>query len=160
MNITFSTETAIEFFLPLINELQEELGERFSASMHNWCGIGERPYPLPTWQVFLARNEAGEVVGLCSYYQQQGDLPEKYWIGWIGVLKRYRRMGIARKMLEFVRHEVEQRGGRELWVYTDQAGAEALYLAFGLQSAGRFSFTGLQQAAARGQEAVFRMTMP
>jgi GNAT superfamily N-acetyltransferase len=157
MPITLSQEKSIESFMPLIGDLKEELGERFSVSMHNWCGIGDRPYPLPVWEVFLARNIENKVVGVCSYYRQQEDPIDKYWIGWIGVLKAYRRKGIARVMLEFILQQVKAQGAKELWVYTDQAGAEALYKSFDFQPAGQFFETGLRQAAARGHEAVLRM---
>lgn len=159
MELTFNTEKQIDSYQELIDDLTDELGSRFGGSMRNWCGIGTRPYPLPVWNVYLVRNTSGDAIGVCSYYRQEDDPPGRYWVGWIGVLKRFRRQGIAGQMFARVRAEVEQLGANQLWVYTGTPEAASFYRAMGMAPAGRFEQVGLEQAAASGDESVFEMRL-
>lgn len=145
-------------FLPVIEALQPELGERFPISMQNWCGIGERPYPLKIWKVYIAYDvESNRAVGIYSFYQQENDPEGRFWIGWIGVVSSYRRKGIGAEFLAKVEQEVRELGARELWVHTDadNVGAMEFYKAFGMSSWGQFRNMGVQQASAEDDGAVF-----
>ena len=157
MQLKFTTHKSIKAYQELIDELTDDLGTRFGESMKNWCGIGTRPYPLPVWQVYLVRNVNDDAVGICSYYRQENEPRERFWIGWIGVLKRHRRAHIATAMFCKIRSEAEQLGARELWVYTGTRQAESFYAAMGMAKTGRFEEVGLPQAAAAGDESVFAM---
>jgi ribosomal protein S18 acetylase RimI-like enzyme len=159
MDVTYVQDRNIGAYQLLLVELGDELGDRFRESIKNWCGIGMRPYPLPTWQLFLAKNEEYRVLGLCSYYQQLEDPVKRFWIGWIAVRKGVRRRHIASRMLDFICDEVIKRGARELWVYTDSAPAERLYRSFGMIPVGRFAEFQLKQAAASGREIVLRKSI-
>lgn len=147
-------------FLNVSRQLGPELGRRFSVSIENWCGIGERPYPLPLWKLFLCK-EAGEIVGLCSYYQQEDDPPDRFWVGWIGVLPAFRRQGMGRTMLEWVEQQMRARGGVHSWVYTERknVGAMEFYADAGYQSEGLFGSTGLPQAAADDDSPLFKKNL-
>lgn len=159
MRLAFTIDKDIASYQDLVHDLTPVLGTRFGESMKNWCGIGHRPYPLPTWQVYLVRDGHNHPVGVCSYYQQEADPAGRFWIGWIGVPTRLRRRGIASAMFTHVRSEVQQRGARELRVYTGTAEAESFYIAMGIAPAGRFRETGLEQAAASGDEAVLTVQL-
>ena len=159
MPLAFIVDRNVTSYEPLALELSDELGSRFRQSMANWSGIGTRPYPLPVWQVYVTRDETHNLVGVCSYYQQEDDPPGRYWVGWIGVLKRYRRSGKATEMWCRVRDEVMALGATQLWVYTDSSDAEAFYRSVGMVSAGTFAETGLEQAAAGGDESVLCMNL-
>ena len=90
--LIFSKSQQLADYLPLIAGLSAELGSEFSRSMRNWCKLEPRPYPLLDWDVFLVRHNRC-IVGICSHYRQPDDSLQRYWIGWIGVLKEYRRRG-------------------------------------------------------------------
>lgn len=155
--LRFTESRNIEDYRPLIAELTDELGARFGGSMENWCGIGSRPYPLPIWQVYLVRDESGEAIGVCSYYRQVDDPAGRYWIGWIGVRKASRRQGSASTMFAHVLKQLIALGADDVWVYTGSEGAEHFYRAMGMHDVGQFHETGLEQAAAAGDESVLRM---
>ncbi len=141
-------------FSAIVDELGAELGDRFAKSIANWCGVGERPYPLPTWQIYLTSIDQvqAEPIGICSYYRQIEDSPGRFWIGWIGVRPKFRRQGHALTMLRFVLARLRQLGAEEIRVYTDNPAAVALYRRMGMAVDGTFSQTGLTQAAAKGDE--------
>ena len=157
-SLQFTESRNIDDYRPLIAELSAELGARFGGSMENWCGIGSRPYPLPVWQVYLVRDAAGEAVGVCSYYRQEEDPPGRHWIGWIGVRKASRRQGVAAAMFTHVLKQLEAMNPTEVWVYTSSKGAEQFYRAMGMHDVGHFHETGLEQAAAAGNESVLMMS--
>jgi len=139
---------------------EQELGARFRGSMKNWCGIGERPYPLPVWKVWLISRATAPTsfVGVCSLYQQEDDPPTRYWLGWIAVQPAERRKGLASAAINHVLKEALRRGATELWVYTDGPNrpAEQFYLARGFELVGFFHEAGLPQAAATDNCVMFR----
>ena len=69
-----------------------------------------KSYPLKTWELFLVKNAFGNVIGFYSYYQQENDPPHKFWIGWIGVKKCYRRMGFASEFINCIEQTVSKLG--------------------------------------------------
>lgn len=149
-------------FRTVIDELQPELGERFPISIENWCGIGHRPYPLPVWNVFLVKEGAcveSETIGICSYYRQDADPPQRFWIGWIGVRPKYRRRGRATAMLSKICSDLRARGANRICVYTSNPEAVALYQSIGMSIEGAFAEIGLFQAAAAGDETLLCMSL-
>ena len=145
-------------FRTIIQELEGELGSRFPLSMASWCGIEQRPYPLPVWEVFLVAWKSQYPVGICSYYQQVSDSPDRFWLGWLGVLPMYRRHGIATRAVAEVERRVTKRGAKDLWVHTDEPnrGAIAFYLALGFTHCGRLEALGLPQASASSESIVLK----
>jgi ribosomal protein S18 acetylase RimI-like enzyme len=146
-----STRSLVDFNV-VIDELRGELGERFPHSIENWCGIGIRPYPLPVWVVYLVTSPDGCPIGVCSYYKQIDDPSERFWIGWIGVRPKFRRLKMASKMLAHVVAELSGVGAKSISVYTSNPAAVALYQSIGMSIEGIFASMGLEQAAATGDE--------
>jgi RimJ/RimL family protein N-acetyltransferase len=162
MNIYSATTRNIADFNPIVSKLQNELGERFPISIQNWCGIGQRPYPLKNWNVFIGRDKDRNTdLGIYSYYQQQDDPSDKFWIGWIGVVSSERRKGIATKFIELILCDIKDLGARSLWVHTDNnnKNAIALYKSVGMNIWGDFSNTGAQQASASENTIVLWMKL-
>jgi ribosomal protein S18 acetylase RimI-like enzyme len=112
----------------LIEELTSELGERFPVSMQNWCGIGERPYVLPFWEVYVVKCD-DETVGIAGLYRRNEDPRDRCWIGWLGVRPGYRCRGIAQGTVDELQRLASGYGFKELWVHTDEnnPAAAALY---------------------------------
>ena len=162
MSIISILSKSYDEFEPVVSALKAELGPRFPVSMQNWCGIGERPYPLLNWHVYLGKDETtGEIVGVFSYYQQDNDPPDRFWVGWIGVLPSQRRKGFATKFLDRVKDEVIKLGGKELWVHTgaDNIGAIDFYKDYGMQPWGEFKDVHVEQASAEDDSAVLWMSI-
>lgn len=147
-------------YAPLIEELTSELGERFPLSMKNWCGIGERPYPLPFWQVYVLKC-GGETVGISGLYRRHEDPPERCWIGWLGVRPGYRRRKIAQRAIGELKRLATRDGFKELWVHTDESNRAAVAL-YELE---RFCSVSNVQDLCRGRSSdprdrVFRLRLP
>lgn len=124
-NLEFIQSKQIKDFKTLIDELPVELGNSFPRSMRNWCGLEPRPYPLTEWQIYLAILNKN-IVGICSYYKQQDDPLKRYWIGWIGVLKPWRKKGIGSTMINFIEDKLCKLRATESWVYTDKENINAI----------------------------------
>ena len=156
MKLKYFCSTRYSDFHNVVQELRNDLGERFPVSIQNWCGIGSRPYPLNIWKIYLAKDMRGNELGLFSYYQQNGDPDYQYWIGWIGVTPRFRRLGIASQFLKILEEEVVSLGARELLVYTDRENNDAinLYIKHGMSEWGCFRETNSEQAAANDDSIV------
>lgn len=81
--------------------------------------IGAVPKDRDVHLHWLVRSDSGEaigVVGLYSYYEYKGDA----WLGWFGVLPRFRGQGLARRAFEFFEEEARKRGFKNVRLYTDE----------------------------------------
>jgi ribosomal protein S18 acetylase RimI-like enzyme len=162
MNFISFQSYQISDYTLIIEKLKDELGERFPHSIRSWCGLETRPYPLVNWNLYLASDvQGGSILGLYSYYQQPGDPPEKFWIGWLGVLPEYRRQGLATQFLAKVIHSVKVYRGEELWVHTDRSNIAAiqLYMQAGMSYWGEFNKLNIRQASADRDSAVLWMPL-
>lgn len=147
-NLEFTQSLDISDYKLFISELTSELGQSFQRSLYNWCKLKERPYPLVDWQIFIVK-ENSIPVGICSHYRQPEDLLNRYWIGWIGTLRKYRRIGIGSAMLGFIEKRLfNEYRAKEAWVYTENTEAILFYEINGYRKAGLFNDTGLRQDAA------------
>lgn len=140
---------SIQHFEPLMAEL--EFGDRFCRSMRNWCGMGERPYPLAFWQVYLAQIDR-TAIGVCGLYQFPDTPPEEVWLGWLGIRPQFRRQGWGTQMLKQIMDRAIAFGFRDVWVFTetDNQAAIAFY-----QNAG---FTELGPASTLCSEVTHDLT--
>ena len=107
----------IEDFIPVLKGLPE-LGDPFLLSMLHWCGIGQRPYPLRQWQVFLLEVEDA-VIGVTGFYQRMETAVADGWIGWLGVVPTFRGRGCGRQMLALTEDRAASADLRRLLVYCD-----------------------------------------
>lgn len=157
MRIVYRKSNHLEDFRPIIAGLSSDLGDRFPTSIENWCGVGSRPYPLPVWEIFLAYQE-DQPIGICSYYKQQEDSANQMWIGWIGVLKDYRRNRIGSQMLNWIEDRILAAGCTDVWVYVEPGQDDTIqfYQSNGYQLQALFETIGRTQAAAKNSSPVLR----
>jgi GNAT superfamily N-acetyltransferase len=125
MTITYKISENYNDYIKLINECQLILGPRFHQSIKNWCKIGERPYPLLNWRIYLVENEI-ECVGICSYYQEPNLREEVFWLGWLAIRPVFRRKKIGTAMLNFIISKIKDLGCAELLVHTDSENIDAI----------------------------------
>jgi len=83
-------------------------------------------------QYFVALGK-GKVVGEIGWYHDDGGFAGKalgknfpygkniYWLGHFAVDPNFRGKGVGTALLEYLEDVIKKLGGRELWVYTDQA---------------------------------------
>lgn len=123
--VQLTPSRALTEYAPCFAELAPALGERFAESIANWCGIGERPYPLAYWDVWVVHAGA-ELAGVASLYRRVEDPPTRCWIGWFGLLTRARGRGYGQRVLQLLEVKARAQGAAELCVYTDQHNVAAL----------------------------------
>ena len=109
----------------LIHHLTAELGERFPESMKNWCGIGERPYPLDFWQVYLV-SVNGELAGVTGLYRQPESPSSICWVGWFGLLPHFRGRSVGASVIAELEQVARGFGFKEMRVYTDEINETAI----------------------------------
>jgi ribosomal protein S18 acetylase RimI-like enzyme len=155
--IVFESPTNYSAFTWILQECAGSLGPRFAVSIANWCGIGERPYPLRTWRIFIAyaRNEE---MGICSYYQEPTDDAQTFWLGWLAVRPHFRCQGAGARMITFILSEITKLGGTTACVFTDQDNIQAisLYRQLGFEVVGQLSPTESIQASAGADSLLLR----
>ena len=78
-------------------------------------GYGGRMRFLKYWIAYLN----GEPVGICGI-TEYFDYPDDCFLGWYGVLDKFRRQGLGRKMFNFCKAEAENLGYKTLRLYTDE----------------------------------------
>jgi GNAT superfamily N-acetyltransferase len=111
------TAKEINLLLPVMNELADDLGDRFLLAMLHWWGIGSRPAPLEFWQVFLIRT-LDEIVGVSGLYRQPESPAHLCWLGWFAVRPKFRRKGFGSAAIQATADYARALGRKELWVYT------------------------------------------
>lgn len=157
MKLDFRRTKDYSAFSPIVAECTRDLGPRFPESMANWCGIGARPYPLKSWEVFVAAS-ANDVVGVCSYYQEINEEDDIYWIGWLCVRPTYRRMGIGKDMIGFILKMVADLGAKTVFVHTTAGNRPAIqfYRRLGFVDVGKLAERAVTQASAEADSIVLR----
>ncbi len=103
-----------------------ELGARFPKSMENWCGIGERPYPLKFWQVFLARDREGNSIGVSGLYQQEVTDAKTVWLGWFGIVPEWRGRGMGPQLLKQTLDKARELHFEKVLVYCEKTAEKAI----------------------------------
>jgi ribosomal protein S18 acetylase RimI-like enzyme len=73
-------------------------------------------------------NEEDKPVGLSGLYVENAD-KESAWLGWFGVLPKYRRMGYATEMIRHFEESARAEGFKHARLYTntDNTAARAFY---------------------------------
>jgi GNAT superfamily N-acetyltransferase len=149
----------VTYFIPqnnadisnIVRILEPELGPEFRESIFSWVTDKQRPYKLEVWQVYIARDRATNMdIGIFGFYRHEGDIPGRYWIGWLGVAPQFRGKGVGSFLIQAIEEELSHFNAHELWVYTENNNRQALALfrKNGLSIWGRFLDTGLPQTAA------------
>jgi len=119
--LEFFDSQEIVDFLPLLKGL-DELGDRFRLSMLHWCGHGQRATPLDYWRVHLVRQD-GTTIGVCGLYRPPNESLDVFWLGWLGILRPYRRQRIASFILKRMHEEAQALGAKEIRVFTESRNA-------------------------------------
>lgn len=135
----------------VITMLEPELGSAFRDSVLSWVTDKQRPYKLEVWRIYVARDKkTGKDIGIFGFYRHEGDKPGRYWIGWLGVAKEFRRKGIGSMMIQVIERELLNFDVDELWAYTESCNFAAISLLQknGMSICGRFLDTKLPQQAA------------
>jgi GNAT superfamily N-acetyltransferase len=141
-------------FESIVSELEPDLGPEFRRSMMNWCGQGERPYPLAYWRVFLFMTKEDTPVAIGGLYRQDSDPPDQFWIGWLGVRPNWRRKGIGSVILSYLEQQAGLERATALQVYAAQT-ETAFYLRAAYEQT-QTSVASLQQAGAEADDVVLR----
>lgn len=135
----------------IIRLLEPELGSEFRDSILSWVGNKERPYKLDVWKVFIVQDLATKRdAGVFGFYHHEGDRIGRYWIGWLGVAKEFRRKGFGSMMIRAIEDELSSTPASELWTYTERDNRAALSFFYknGMRIQGLFSDTQLPQKGA------------
>ena len=82
------------------------------------------------WIWYLSTSEVpmGMPIGMSGIYTEESD-PESAWIGWLGVLPKFRRERFGTRMLNDFQQEARERGFKFARLYTNEGNlaARALY---------------------------------
>ena len=107
----------IQYFLPLLKEMTE-FNERFLLAMLRWCGYGrKRCIELAQWDVYVVFH-LDQSIGVTGIYCEQGDPAERCWLGWFGIIPRYRRKKIGSYLFNSTCNIASEKGFSHLYIYT------------------------------------------
>lgn len=86
-----------------------------------YCGIiplQDDHKPL-FWDMWLVYNDQAQLIGLCSVYEDSSK--KRCWLGWYGVLPKFRYLGYGEKILNYAERAALVKGFTELYCYcTDE----------------------------------------
>ena len=85
--------------------------------------VDEREYNKRCW---VAKDKAGEVVGISGLYELRGDSPTHAWLEWFAVKPDQQRKKVGEKLLTYAEGRARQTGKSHLFLQTsDRKGREA-----------------------------------
>ena len=137
MKIEIIETKNIKYFLPLFKELTE-FGDRFLLAMLRWCGYGRERYePLKMWEVYIVFVD-DEPAGVSGLYQNLDTPDDVFWIGWLGIRPKFRKLKISNTIMEDIEKRCIDKGATEIRVNTDDWNkvALSLYHKFGYREVG------------------------
>lgn len=116
-SISFYQSKNIHDYKAILAGLQEDFEMEHWPYILTWCGIldNDLEHMGKYWEVWLIEVDEKKV-GICGIYSLKRDTTEM-WLGWFGVLKPYRRMGIGGVALEFMEIEASKAGCKRLISY-------------------------------------------
>lgn len=64
----------------------------------------------------------GEIIGLSGLYDEPNEMPkESAWLGWFGVLEKYRNKGYGTEIIKYFESEAKKLGYKYCRVYTEDS---------------------------------------
>jgi GNAT superfamily N-acetyltransferase len=100
-------------------------------------------------EYYVLRGEGGTIYGVSGLYRQKEDEGESsFWIGWLGVDKDYRQLGLGSRLLSETIRKAEAMGARALKVYSSSHPNEA-------RANEMYSKLSAEEPAKKGDENLF-----
>lgn len=103
-----------------------------SIKVHEGLDKNSEEYRMSD-KYYLVKNENGEKIGLWGIYTEKS--PEEAWLGWFGVLPKFRNNGYGSEIMEIFIEFCKQHGFKRIRLYTDEVDnnkACKLYEKFGM----------------------------
>lgn len=132
----------IQSYSPLLDGLYEDFGCHFYMSILRWCkliSIGQRRGDGTEvfWEIWIVKKD-NETIGICGLYSLAPKSTETLWLGWFGVLPKYRNNNLGGEILNWLKKEGKKRGAKTLMSYVDQDGKPLqFYKRHGFRELGR-----------------------
>lgn len=94
----------------LIRGFRKEFGKSFEEAINDWCNkepIEKGAY----WQVWLMVNaKTGEVIGITGLYSLPPYNNFEVFLGWFGILPKYRKMRLGTDLLKWTSAKAKRLG--------------------------------------------------
>ena len=113
----------INKFRPLFRGLEDEFGTDHYDAILEWCNILDKTVYF-FWEIYLIRINK-KIVGICGLYSITNNDIRELWIGWFGILEKYRGLGIGKKALEMMEEIAIVNGSSSMMVYTANTNKDA-----------------------------------
>ena len=127
MNLVEVTKDNLE----LACKIQNEIFPEYNGRQNFIEAINKDPYrkELSYYIVYVDNNPVG-VTGIYSYHEY----PETAWLGWFGILEKYRHNGYGGESLDKSMELAKEKGYKEIRLYTgeESKSAHKLYESRGL----------------------------
>ena len=75
-------------------------------------------YPEESSTYYLAYND-NEIVGIAGLYHEKSSCDDSIWLGWFGVVPKFRGLGFGEKILELTMDKAKEKGFKIIRLYTD-----------------------------------------
>lgn len=108
--------------LELACKMQNEIFPEEDARENFIEQINEDPYRKEMdYKIVYIDNEPIGITGIYSY----NEYPDDAWLGWFGILNKYRNKGYGKETLEKTMELAKEKGYKNFRIYTDEYAKEA-----------------------------------
>lgn len=115
--INFKQSKNIRDYKTLISGLHADFGDNFYEAIKCWCKENEDD---EFWEVWLVKND-NKTIGICGLYSLEAGT-KNLWLGWLGILSKYRNNGIGKELMQFLYAEANKVGCKHMYSYVDYKG--------------------------------------
>ena len=116
-NISLIQSKDLNDYSDILKEFDNFFGEEFEKDIKAWCNNKKDNMP-GFWEVYLIKLNNNKIVGITGIYSLKSVKNDELWLGWFGVLKKYRNQGIGGNVLNKIFEIVRDKGAKELSVFT------------------------------------------
>ncbi len=116
-NISLTQSKNLNDYSDILKEFNSLFGKEFEKDIKAWCNNKKDNMP-GYWEVYLVKQNDNKIVGISGLYSLNSDKNDEFWLGWFGVLKKYRNKGIGGCVLDKTFKIASDNGTKELFVFT------------------------------------------
>jgi GNAT superfamily N-acetyltransferase len=119
--ISISYSKNIYDFKNILEGFVDDFGFTYYHTILGWCNILDYPQDGCYWQVYLVKRRE-EIIGICGLYSNFPDYTEELWLGWFGIVPKYRNNKYGELVLDWLKITAKDLGANKILSYVDKNG--------------------------------------
>lgn len=115
----FQKSKLLKDYKTLITKLTPDFGDEFKNTIITWCtnDYSETCF----WEIWIIK-ENNNTIGICGLYSQHDNTTKELWLGWLGIIPKYRNSGLGKDVMKFLYKQAKKVKCKTIYSYVDKDG--------------------------------------